>query len=555
MEGRKMTYAAPPAEAVGPLVRGLRVLRGLAEAGGRGSARGLARETGLARATVDRVLLTLERLGHLRTEERDIALAPRAMELGNAYLTACRFPDLLGPLADRLADELDESVSITVPDREGVRSVREATRRRAMSVALRVGELLPAERGGGGALFAAGWSEAEWRYWRESGCGGEAAGSFAERAADAGKHGWSVEDRLEPGLVAVAMPVRDGDRGAVCAVNVISHTSRHSAESLRKAVLPRLRKAVALMEETLASSTPGHLASSAPGHLAPPAPGDMQEGASRRGGADAAARMRAFKQELGADFLESLARGLGVLAALVEPLPLSAVAAATGLPRATARRALITLVHLGYVTSDDGLFRPTPRVLELGFAHLAGLTLPEIAQPHLAALVERVKDSASMAVLAGDDIQYVARVPTVRLMSVDITLGTRFPAHATSMGRVLLAGLPAHERVARLEGMDFRALTSRTVTSAARLGRLLEQVGWEGYCLVEEELEEGLRSIAVPVRDGDGRVLAAINVAMHASRRTADEARESVLPELRDAAARIEDDLHVVGRHVVVRTS
>ncbi|HZE33375.1 MAG TPA: IclR family transcriptional regulator C-terminal domain-containing protein, partial [Actinoallomurus sp.] len=214
-----------------------------------------------------------------------------------------------------------------------------------------------------------------------------------------------------------------------------------------------------------------------------------------------------------------------------------------------------TLVHLGYVTSEAGLFRLTPRVLELGFARLSGLTLPEIARPHLTALVERVNDSASMAVLAGDDIQYVARVPTVRIMSVDITLGTRFPAHATSMGRVLLAGLPPYERAAHLEHMDLKPLTRRTVTSAGRLVRLLDQVGREGYSLVEEELEEGLRSIAVPVRDRDGTVLAAINVSMHASRRTADQARESVLPALRDAAAHIEEDLHVAGRYVRIRTA
>jgi IclR family pca regulon transcriptional regulator len=536
------TDAARPQEAVGPLIRGLCVLRALAEAGGRGSARDLVRETGLARATVDRVLSTLARLGHVRPEGRDVVLAPRVMELGNAYLAACGLPDLLGPLADRLADELDESVSLTIPDRDGVRSVREATRRRAMSVALRVGDLLPAERGGGGALFAAGWSEDDRRRWRsrvagDPSGGGEAAASFAERTADAREKGWSLEDRLEPGVVAVAMPVRDRGGRPVCAVNVVSHTSRHGAGSLRDAVLPRLRVTVAAMEDALA-------AAGDPAGAAPRTP--------------VASRARASKQELGADFLESLARGLSVVTALGEPragLPLGAVAEATGLARATARRSLITLTHLGYVTSEAGLFRLTPQVLELGFARLSGLTLPEIARPHLTALVERVNDSASMAVLAGDDIQYVARVPTVRIMSVDITLGTRFPAHATSMGRVLLAGLPRHERAARLKDMDLRPLTRRTVTSADRLDRLLGQVGRAGYSLVEEELEEGLRSIAVPVRDRDGRVLAAINVSMHASRRTADQARESVLPALRDAAAHIEEDLHVAGRYVGIRTA
>jgi IclR family pca regulon transcriptional regulator len=526
--------AARPREAVGPLIRGLCVLRGLAEAGGRQGAGDLVRHTGLARATVDRIVRTLERIGYVRSDGRDVLLAPRVMELGNAYLAAGRLSDLLGPLTDRLAEELDESVTLTIPDRDGVRSIRQATRARAMSVTFRVGELFPAERGAGGALFAAAWSEDEWR---RAAAGLHDEASFAGRIADARRNGWSLEDRLEPGLVAVAMPVRDGSGRTVCAVSVVSHTSRYGAESLRTAVLPRLRRTASAMEDALAA-------------------GDLPAGPAPR--TSAANQARASKQELGADFLESLARGLSVLTALGDQRAdpsLGAVAEATGLARATARRALITLTHLGYVTSEGGRFRPAPQVLDLGFAQMSGLTLPEIAQPHLTELAGRVNDSASMAVLTGDDIRYVARVPTVRIMSVDITVGTRFPAHATSMGRVLLAGLPPRERAARLATMDLTPLTRRTVTSAGGLGALLDRTAREGYSLVEEELEEGLRSIAVPVRDRGGDVLAAINVSMHASRRTAEQARESVLPALRDAAARIEEDLHVAGRYVRIRTA
>ncbi len=230
------------------------------------------------------------------------------------------------------------------------------------------------------------------------------------------------------------------------------------------------------------------------------------------------------------------------------------MAEATGLARATARRALITLEHLGYIATDGKLFRPTPKVLELGFAHLSGLTLPAIAQPHLAALVERVHDSASMAILSGDDIQYVARVPTVRIMSVNITLGTRFPAYPTSMGRVLLAGLPPEELSARLALTDLKPLTRHTVTAPERLTALLERVRDEGYALVDQELEEGLRSIAVPVHDRTGRVVAAVNVSTHAGRCTADEARESLLPALREAAADIEADLRIAGRYARIPT-
>lgn len=262
--------------------------------------------------------------------------------------------------------------------------------------------------------------------------------------------------------------------------------------------------------------------------------------------------MRASKQELGPEFVESMARGLITLTAFGAgraELPLTAVAEATGLARATARRALITLEHLGYLATDGKLFRPTPKVLELGFAPLSGLTLPAIAQPHLVALVERVHDSASMAVLSGDDIQYVARVPTVRIMSVNITLGTRFPAYPTSMGRVLLADLPPAELSARLALTDLAPLTRHTVTDPGQLLALLEDVRSHGYALVDEELEEGLRSLAVPVRDRTGRVVSAVNVSTHAGRCTADEARERLLPALRTAAAAIEADLWVAGRY------
>jgi IclR family pca regulon transcriptional regulator len=536
----------PPQEAVGPLIRGLTVLRELAAAGGRRPVGDLVRATGLARSTVDRVVSTLERAGYLREESRDAVLAPRLMELGNAYLAASRLPDLLGPLADALADELDESVSIAVPDGDGVRFVHQATRRRAMSLAFRVGDLLPAERGAPGALFAADWTEADWERWRrrreadplDTGFPavphgrGDGASSFARRTGAARERGWSLDEELiEPGLLAVAVPVRDTAGRQVCAVSAVSHTSRHSPDSLRDTVLPRLRQTVATME--LALRTPS--APAAP--LADEAP---------------ASWARASKQELGPEFVESLARGLAVLTAFGRghsELPLSAVAEATGLARATARRSLITLEHLGYVATEGRLFRLTPRVLELGFANLSGLTLPEIAQPHLVSLVGRVHESASMAVLSGDDIQYVARVPTVRIMSVNITLGTRFPAYATSMGRVLLAGLPEEARAARLARTDLRPLTRRTVTSAERLAAILTEVERQGHALVDEELEEGLRSIAVPVRDGGGRVVAAVNVSMHAGRSTVERSREEFLPPLREAAARIEADLHIAGRY------
>ncbi|MEO3752007.1 IclR family transcriptional regulator C-terminal domain-containing protein [Streptomyces sp. B6B3] len=553
--------APPPSEAVAPLIRGLAVLREIAAAEGRPAPGALVRATGLARSTVDRVLSTLERLDHVRVEGSGVVLAPRLMELGNAYLAACRIPDLLGPLVDRLADEFDESVSLAVPDQDRARFVCQATRRRTMSVAFRIGDALPAECGAPGALFAADWGPADWDGWERRRRAdpdyatfplippeATGAGSFADRVAAVRRAGWSEDDQLiEPGLVAVALPVRDAAGRVACAASVVSHTSRHTVDSLRRAFLPRLRRAVAELERTLATPP----AAAEPEPAAPPA----------------AARARAAKQELGPEFVESLARGLSVLAAFDDcpagregpggapggALSLSALAEMTGLARATVRRSLITLQYLGYVAGEDGLFRPRPRVLELGFARLSGLALPDIARPHLVSLVGRVRDSASMSVLVGDDIQYAARVPTVRIMSVDITVGTRFPAYATSMGRVLLAGLPAGERADRLRRAALPPLTPHTVTDRARLAALLDRVAERGYALVDEELEEGLRSLAVPVRDRAGRVVAAINVSMHASRRTAAQAVAELLGPLREAAAAVESEVRVAGRYARVR--
>jgi IclR family pca regulon transcriptional regulator len=241
--------------------------------------------------------------------------------------------------------------------------------------------------------------------------------------------------------------------------------------------------------------------------------------------------------------VRSLARGLAVIRAFDGEHPeqtLSDVARRTGLTRAAARRFLLTLVELGYVRTDGRLFALTPRVLELGYAYLSSLSLPEVAAPHLEALVREVQESASVSVLDGDDVVYVARVPTSRIMTVAITIGTRLPAYATSMGRVLLAALPIEERQRRLAVLDARALTDRTITDPEALARELDAVREAGYCVVDQELELGLQSISVPVRGRSGEVVAAANVSTRAGSR--DVVRE-VLPALRTCAAAIEADL------------
>ncbi|MFD9733528.1 IclR family transcriptional regulator C-terminal domain-containing protein [Umezawaea sp. NPDC059074] len=246
------------------------------------------------------------------------------------------------------------------------------------------------------------------------------------------------------------------------------------------------------------------------------------------------------------DFVQSLERGLSVIRAFDAEhaeLTLSDVARSTGLTRAAARRFLHTLVDLGYVSTDGRLFALRPKVLELGYAYLSGLELPEIALPHMEKLVATVHESSSVSVLDGDEVVYVARVPTKRIMTVSITVGTRFPAYATAMGRVLLAGQPGEWLDGYLASVRLLPLTRNTIVDVEVLREELRVIGERGWSLVDQELEEGLRSIAVPVRRADGAVVAAVNVSAHVGRGDAASIREDLLPHLTSAARAIEADL------------
>lgn len=247
-------------------------------------------------------------------------------------------------------------------------------------------------------------------------------------------------------------------------------------------------------------------------------------------------------------FVRSFERGLAVIRAFDAEHPaltLSEVARACELTRAAARRFLLTLADLGYVHTDGRRFRLTPRVLELGYSYLSSYTLPQIAEPHLEQLVARVRESSSLCVLDGDDIVYVARVPTRRIMTASITVGTRFPAYVTSVGRVTLAHLPDEEVEARLARTELQPLTARTITTPEALRTELRRVRRQGYAVVDQELEEGLRSVAAPVRDRDGDVVAAVNIAVHAGRNSVDSVRRDLLPHLLATVAGIEADLRI----------
>jgi IclR family pca regulon transcriptional regulator len=218
-------------------------------------------------------------------------------------------------------------------------------------------------------------------------------------------------------------------------------------------------------------------------------------------------------------YVQSLARGLAVIRAFDTDHPvmtLTEVAARTGLTRATARRFLHTLVELGYVRTDGKTFALTAKVLQLGYAYLSGLSLPQLAQPHLEELSLKLGESTSAAVLDGTDIAYIARVTTRRIMNVGITVGTRFPAYATSMGRVLLAALSPADLKAYLATAEIKPLTPRALGSAKELLAVLDTVRAQGWCLLDEELELGLMSVAAPVYDGPTKVVAAVNVSLQA---------------------------------------
>jgi IclR family pca regulon transcriptional regulator len=244
------------------------------------------------------------------------------------------------------------------------------------------------------------------------------------------------------------------------------------------------------------------------------------------------------------DHVGSLKRGLAVievLAAHPAGVTLSAVAEMTGLTRAGARRLLLTLVAEGFATLDGRRFQLSPKLLTLVRTWLQGTTLWSYAEPTMRALAAQLQEACSAAVLSGHDIVYVARVPGRRIVSVALHVGARLPAWCTSMGRVLLAGLVEEERAVVLAGVRMEPLTPGTITDPAALALEIDRCGRQGFSLVDEELEIGLRSIAVPVRDRAGRVVAALNVSTQATRFTPAGMEAEILPPLREAARQIED--------------
>jgi IclR family pca regulon transcriptional regulator len=242
------------------------------------------------------------------------------------------------------------------------------------------------------------------------------------------------------------------------------------------------------------------------------------------------------------DFVQSLERGLAIIRVFNSERPsltVSEIAREVGLTRAAVRRFLLTLGELGYLYGKNNRFELTPRVLELGYAYLSALSFPDIALPRLEQLVAQTGEASEGSVLDGGDVVYVVRVPGPALMTISVNIGARRPAHATAMGRVLLAHLPSADLDAFLGTHQLTPVLPRTVTDVDALRAELERVRADGYALVNQELEEGLVAIAVPVRDRVGRVRAAINLSTHIGRKSVEEMR-ALVPAVRAAAADIE---------------
>lgn len=248
----------------------------------------------------------------------------------------------------------------------------------------------------------------------------------------------------------------------------------------------------------------------------------------------------------GDSYVQSFARGLGVIHSFSAEAPqqtLSEVAARTGLTRAGARRILLTLQTLGYVESDGRQFRLTPRILELGFAYLSSMPLWNLAEPVMEALVDQVHESCSAAVLDGLDVVYVMRVHTHKIMRTNLGVGSRLPACWTSMGRVLLAGLPDAELQARLQGLAMERFTQHTLVDVPQLAARIRDARSQGWCLVNQELEEGLISLAAPLKNRAGQTVAALNISGQANRTSAEVMQAQMLPALLQAARAISQRL------------
>jgi IclR family transcriptional regulator, pca regulon regulatory protein len=522
------------------LQRGLAVIRAFDAENPLLTLSDVAKATDLAPATARRFVLTLVELGYMRAEGRSFRLSPRVLELGRPYLSSLTLPEIAAPHLREFVAEVRESSSLAILDGRDIVYVAHAAADRIMSVTVNIGTRDPAFATSLGRALIAGLSD-EWLVSSvatlelEPITGAtifEPAALLAELRRVREQGFAFVDQELEDGLRALAVPLHDADGDVVAAVNVAVHASRWTVEAIHDDLLPRLQRVAAAIEADMRAAPAPVPGRPTPIEAVPTAEREVDD------------------SERETDFVQSLARGLAVIRAFDAENPaltLSDVAKATGLARAAARRFVLTLVELGYMRSSGRTFRLSPRVLELGRPYLSSLTLPEIAAPHLRDFVEEVRESSSLAILDGSDIVYVGHAPAKRILSVSASVGTRDPAFATSLGRVLLAAQTDAWLAGVVTASRLERITDTTIVDPqallAELGRIREQ----GWALVDQELEDGLRALAAPVHDEDGNVVAAVNVAMHASRWTLEAIRDDLLPRLLRTAEAIDADLRATG--------
>ena len=242
------------------------------------------------------------------------------------------------------------------------------------------------------------------------------------------------------------------------------------------------------------------------------------------------------------EFVQGLERGFAIVQAFGADRrrqTIAEVAQRTGLTRAVARRYLLTLQRLGYVVFQGGRFALTPRILDLGFTYLSTIDVADLAQPVMEEIASTLHESCSAAVLDGDEVVYVARVQAKRIMSINLVVGSRLPAHATSMGKVLLAYLSPEALERYLASANLRALTPQTITRPADLRRVLVEVRQRGWAFSDQESEMGVRTVAVPLFNHANQIDSALNVSAHAARVSMRDLKRRYLPVLQDGARRI----------------
>ena len=532
------------------LQRGLAVIRAFDADNPTLTLSDVARSTGLARAAARRFLLTLVDLGYIRVDGRQFRLSPQVLELGRAYLSSLRIPEIALPHLRDATEELRESSSLAVLDGTDIVYVAHAPAKRILSITINIGTRDPAFATSLGRVLLAGQDDD----WLDNYLATVELPTITPRTINTPdklraelmrirRQGWALVDQeLEDGLRAIAAPIHDEHGNVIAAANLAVHASRWNNDAIRHTLLPRL------LQATTAIDRDTHAAAPPTGKRSPRMP--RADGGTATDGDVLADRET--------DFVQSLQRGLAVIRAFDAENPtltLSDVARSTGLARAAARRFLLTLVDLGYIRVDGRQFRLSPQVLELGRPYLSSFTLPEIALPHLRDATEELRESSSLAVLDGTDIVYVAHAPAKRILSITINIGTRDPAFATSLGRVLLAGQDDDWLDNYLATVELPTITPRTINTPDKLRAELMRIRRQGWALVDQELEDGLRAIAAPIHDEHGNVIAAANLAVHASRWNNDAIRHTLLPRLLQATTAIDRDTHaaappVGGAHV-----